>query len=178
MGCCSHNAGGNSRGTETGKENVLGRTTQRSSHKTVFQTLVTHMSSKYPKQGRTQNWNHCLNSQDYLFHAAEENDGWHQAYAVSVLSLTLCSLLKKIGMWFTLAKTFAWNICWHWAVVCGTGKKQFSCSPESWGLETAGAQLPLSHCQKQNALWGNDNLNVTASTKTTQGDAAVASKGW
>lgn len=30
-----------------------------------------------------------LNSQDCLFHAAKENDGWHKAYALSVLSPTL-----------------------------------------------------------------------------------------
>lgn len=53
-----------------------------------------------------------LNSQDCLFHAAEENDGWHKAYVLLVLSLTLCSLLKKTGMWFTLAKPFARNKCW------------------------------------------------------------------
>lgn len=52
-----------------------------------------------------------LNSQDCLLHAAEENDGWHKAYALSVLSPTLFSLLKNIGMWFTLAETFAWNKC-------------------------------------------------------------------
>lgn len=39
-----------------------------------------------------------LNSQNCLFHAAEENDGWHKARALSVLFLTLCSLLK-IDMW-------------------------------------------------------------------------------
>lgn len=117
-----------------------------------------------------------LNSQDCLFHAAEENDGWHKAYVLSVLCLTLCSLLKKIGMWFTLAKAFAWNKCWHWVVVNGTANNQFWCSPESWGLETAAAQLPLPHCQKQNALWGNESLNIAASIKTTQRDAAVAGK--
>lgn len=92
-----------------------------------------------------------LNSQDCLFHAAEDNDGWHMAYALSVLSMTLRSLLKKIGMWLTLTKTFAQNKCWHWVVVCGTGKKTNLVWPwvlgtwNSWST-TAITSLPETEC--------------------------------
>lgn len=100
-------------------------------------------------------------------------------HTVSVLSLTLCSLLDVICVFFTLTKTRAGNTCWCWIMVCGTGKKtEFSLSPESWGLETARPQLPLPPCQKQDALWGNGYLNMTASARTALGDAAVAWKGW
>lgn len=181
VGCSSHAAGRNSRGAETQASSVLPRITQKGSYKTEVQTLVSQISSKYLEQGRP----HRIGLMDSyflrlsLFHAAKENDGWHEAsYCACPFSDTLQFARHDLCVVYPNK-----NPCWEYMLTLSSGmwdwkKTEFSLSPESWELETAGPQLPLSHCQKQNALWGNKNLNMTAITKTTLLDTAVAWKGW